>query len=55
MSTVWGNTGGCANQYRCDLDVYLMTMFSSLYDTIMDRAMNALSNVNNVVYGLNDT
>ena len=25
VSTVWEDTGGCAKQYRCALDIYLMT------------------------------
>ena len=36
MSTVWENTDGYANQYRCDLSVYLMTMLSSSYVIIMN-------------------
>ena len=41
MSTVWGDTYGCANQYRCDLSIYLITVLSSSYGIIMDRAINA--------------
>ena len=28
MSTVWEDTNGCAKQYRCDLDIYLMNLLS---------------------------
>ena len=41
MSTVWENTDGCAKQYMCTLDIYLMTVLSSSYVIIMDRAINA--------------
>ena len=54
MSTVWENTDGCANKYRRDLDIYLITMFSYLYGTIMDRAINAPGYGKNVVDGLNE-
>ena len=27
MSTVWEDTYGCAKQYRCALDIYLMRVF----------------------------
>ena len=36
-----GTTNGCATQYICDLDIYLMTVLSSSYGIIMDRAINA--------------
>ena len=52
-STVWEDTDGCAKQYRCDLDTYLMTVLSSSYGIIMDRAINAPGHGNNVVDGLN--
>ena len=55
MSTVWEDTGGCAKQYMCDLDKYLMTVLSSSYDIIMDRAINVPGHGNNVVDGLNTT
>ena len=49
MSTVWDDTNGCINQYMCALDMYLMTVLLYLYGIIMDRAVNAPGNVNNVV------
>ena len=55
MSTVWEETNGCDNQYMCALDMYLMTVLSSLYGVIMDREINALVQGNNVVNGLNAT
>ena len=55
MSTVWEDTDGFANQYRCDFSLYLMTVLSSSYGIIMNRAINAPGYWNNVVYGLNAT
>ena len=55
MSTVLEDTDRCAKQYRCALAIYLMTVFSSSYGIIMDRAINAPGHGNNVVDGLNTT
>ena len=55
MSTVREDTNGCAKQYRCTLSVYLMTVLSSSYVIITDRAINAPGHGNNVVDGLNAT
>ena len=53
MSTVWEDTDGCANKYRCDLSIYLPTVLSSSYGNIIDRAINAPGHGNNVVDGIN--
>ena len=53
MSTVWEDTDGCANQYRYDLDIYLMTVLSYSYGVIMDSAINAPGHGNNVADGMN--
>ena len=53
MSKVWEDIDGCANQYRCDLAIYLMNVLSSSYGIIMDRAINATGHGKNVVDGLN--
>ena len=53
MSTVREDTNGCAKQYRCDLDIYLMTVLSYSYDIIIDCAINAPGHGNNVVDVLN--
>ena len=55
MSTVWEDTGGCAKKYRCTLAIYLMTVLSSSYGIIIDRAINAPGHGNNFVDGLNAT
>ena len=40
-STVWEDTDGCANQYKCDFGIYLMNLLSSLYGIITDLSINA--------------
>ena len=45
MSTVWEDTDGCAKQYRCALDIYLMTVLSYSYGIIMDCSINAPGHV----------
>ena len=55
LSTVWEDTNGCANQYRCDLDIYLMTVLSYSYVIIMDSAISAPVRGNNSVGIINAT
>ena len=55
MSAVWEDIGGCDNQYRCALDIYLMTLLSSSYGIIMDRVINSPDHGENVFDGLNAT
>ena len=55
MSTVWEDTDGCANKYRCALAIYLMTILSYSYGIILDRAINAPVHEKNVVDGINAT
>ena len=55
MSKVWEDNDGCANQYRCTLFIFLMTVLSSPYGIIMYRAINASGHGNHVVDVLNAT
>ena len=55
ISTVWEDTDGCVKQYRCALDIYLITVLSSSYGIITDLTINAPGHGNNVVDGLNAT
>ena len=55
MSIVWEYTNGCAKIYICALYIYLMTVLSSLYDIIMERAVNAPVHGNNFVDRLSTT
>ena len=40
-------------QYRCALDIYLMTVLSSSYGIMMDSSINEPGHGENVVDGLN--
>ena len=55
MSTVWEDTNGCENQYRCALDMQLIIVLLSLYGIIMDCAINAPVHGKNVFDGINAT
>ena len=55
MSKLWEDTNGCAKQYRCALDIYLLNVLSYLYGIIIDCEINASVTINNVVNGLNAT
>ena len=55
LSIVWKDTCGYTKQYKCDLTIYLMTLFSYLYGIIMNHEINAPVNVKNVVGGINAT
>ena len=41
MSILWEDTDGCAKQYMCDLDIYLMSVLSYSFGIIMDCSVNA--------------
>ena len=49
ISIVWEDTYGCANQYRCALDVSLMAVLSASYGIIIFLAINAPGHGNIVV------
>ena len=53
MPTVLEDTGGCAKQYRCALDIYLFNVLPTLYGIIMDHAINAPGHRNNIFNSLN--
>ena len=55
MSIVWEDVDVCAKKYRCDLDIYLMTVLSYSYGIIMHRAINSPGHVNNVADVINAT
>ena len=55
MSIVWEDTNGCAKQYRCALDIYLMTVVIYPYGIIMDISINSPGYGKNVFDGLNAT
>ena len=41
MITIWGNTNGCAEQYRRVSALYLMSVMSQCYCIIFDRGISA--------------
>ena len=54
LSTIWKNTDGCAEQYRCASVLYLMSGLLQNYSIIIDRGIIAPGNGKEVVDGLND-
>ena len=41
LSTIWENTDGCAEQYRCAFALHLMSVMSQCYSVIIDRGISA--------------
>ena len=41
LSTLWENTDGCAEHYRCDTAFYLMSILSQAFSVIIDRGISA--------------
>ena len=53
LSTKWENTDGCAEQYRCASEIYLMSVMSQCYSVIIDRGISAPGHGKYVFDGLN--
>ena len=53
LSTIWENTVGCADQYRCESALYLMPVLSQCYLVINDRGISKTGHVKELVNGLN--
>ena len=53
LSTIWENTDGCAEQYRCAYALYLMSVISKCYSIIVDQVISAPGHGKEVVDGLN--
>ena len=53
LSTIWENTDGCAEQYRCASALYLMSVISQTYSIIIDRGISALGHGKELVDVLN--
>ena len=53
LSKIWENTDGCAEQYRCDSALYLMSVMSQTYSLIIDRGISAPGHGKEVADGLN--
>ena len=54
LSTIWENTDGCAEQYRCASALYLMSVISQTYSLIIDWGISEPGHGKEVVDGLND-
>ena len=55
MSTIWENTDGCVDKYRCATALYLLYMFAHAYKIIIDYGVGASAHDREVVDGLNAT
>ena len=55
MSTVLEHSDGCAEQYRCTTVIYLLSMLSHAYNSIIGSGIIAPGHVREVVDGLNST
>ena len=53
LGTIWENTDGCAEQFRCAYAMYLMSVISQTYSLIIDQGISAPGNGKEVVDGLN--
>ena len=53
LSTIWENTDGFAEQYRCASELYLISLMSQTYSIIIDRGISEPGHGKEVVYGLN--
>ena len=53
LSTIWGNTDGCAEHYICASALYLMPVMSHTYSIIIDQGISAPGHGKEVVDGLN--
>ena len=54
LSTIWENTDGCGEQYRCASAMYLMSVMSQNYSIIIDRGISSPGHGKELVYVLND-
>ena len=50
---MWDQTYGCAKQYRCSIAYYLMSYLSTLYQTVLDRAVDTPDHGKDLVDGFN--
>ena len=53
LITIWENTDGCAEQYRCASALYLMSVMLQCYSIIFDRGISESGHGKEVVYGIN--
>ena len=54
LSIIWENTHGCADQYRCNLALYIVSVIYQCYSVIIDRGISAYGHGKELFYGIND-
>ena len=54
-STIWENTDGCSDQYRCATVLYLLSILSHVYKIVLASSVGAPGHDRGFVYGLNTT
>ena len=52
--TMWDQTDGCANKYRCSIAYYLMSFLSKSYQIVLDRDVATTGHGNDEEDGFND-
>ena len=53
LSTIWENTDGCAEQYKCSSALYIMSVIFQCYSVIIYCGISAPVHVKGVFNGLN--
>ena len=53
LSSIWENTDGCDDKYRCASAIYLMSVILQCYSVITDFGISAPGHVKEVVDGPN--
>ena len=54
LRTIWEYTDGCVEKFRCDSELYLMSVLYQCYSIIIDRGISAPGNDKEVVDGFNE-
>ena len=53
LSTIWENTDGCAEKYRCASALYFLSVLSQRHSNITDRGISTPGHGKEVVDGIN--
>ena len=53
LNTIWENTDGCAEKYRCSSALYFMSVFPQCHSIIIDQGISEPGHGKEVVDGLN--
>ena len=52
-SNIWEDTYGCADQYRCEISLYLFSLLANAFKIVIDLEIGAPDHRNVFVDGLN--